>query len=153
MAKLSYKVSYYVLYALIAIILIVLALFYGVGYNHIVGEYNAPENTDALIYLMYILFGVTVAATLVGAIVQFAGALKDNPKNAVRSLLGIILLVVVLCVAYAVGSDASIKTAGLGLYEDKFWLKITDMFLYSIYFLMGVAILATLVNLTGIFKK
>ena len=62
MAKLSYRVSYYIMYALFAVILIVLALFYGIGYNNIVGEYNAPEHTDTLIYLMYILFGLTVAS-------------------------------------------------------------------------------------------
>ena len=152
MAKLSYKVSYYIMYALFAVILIVLALFYGVGYNNIVGEYNAPEYTDTLIYLMYILLGLAVASAIVAAILQFVAALRDNPKNAVRSLIGLVLLVIVICVTYAMGSDASVTTGG-GVYDDKFWLKITDMFLYSIYFLMGVAILATLINLTGIFRK
>ena len=33
MTKLSYKVSYYVFYVCIALILVVLALFFGVGYN------------------------------------------------------------------------------------------------------------------------
>ena len=152
MAKLSYRVSYYIMYALFAIIVIVLALFYGVGYNNIVGEYNAPENTDTLIYLMYILFGLTVASTLVAAILQFVAALRDNPKSAIKSLLGLVLLVLVICITDAMGSDASVTT-GDGVYDDKFWLKIADMFLYSTYFLMGVAILATLVNLTGIFRK
>jgi hypothetical protein len=78
--------------------------------------------------------------------------LRDNPKGAIQSLLGLILLIVVFVVAYALGSDASVKT-GDGWYEDKFWLKITDMFIYSAYFLLGVAVLATLVNLTGILKK
>ena len=53
MAKLSYKVSYYVFYVCIALILIVLGMFYLVGYN----EINAaglvePANTPALMYLM-----------------------------------------------------------------------------------------------------
>ena len=33
MAKLSYKVSYYVFYVCIALILVVLGMFFGVGYN------------------------------------------------------------------------------------------------------------------------
>ena len=33
MAKLSYKVSYYVFYVCIALILVVLGMFYGVGYS------------------------------------------------------------------------------------------------------------------------
>jgi hypothetical protein len=32
-------------------------------------------------------------------------------------------------------------------------LKFADMFLYAIYFLIAVAGVATLVNLSGIFKK
>ena len=40
---------------------------------------------------MYAMFGVTVVITLIGAIAQFAGALKDNPKAAIKSLIGLIL--------------------------------------------------------------
>ena len=57
MAKLSYKVSYYIMYICFALILVVLGMFYFVGYNNPVGEYNAPEHTETLIYLMYAMFG------------------------------------------------------------------------------------------------
>lgn len=43
MAKLSYKVSYYIMYICFALILVVLGMFYFVGYNNPVGEYNAPN--------------------------------------------------------------------------------------------------------------
>ncbi len=152
MAKLSYKVSYYVMYAIFAVIIIVLALFYGVGYTNPWGEYNAPEHTDTLIYLMYILFGIAVLATVAAAIAQFIAAFRDNAKNALKSLIGFVLLIVLVLVTYAMGSDAPVKT-GDGIYDDAFWLKITDMFLYSTYFLLGIAVLATLINLTGIFRK
>ncbi|MGL4851677.1 MAG: hypothetical protein ACRC3Z_03365 [Phocaeicola sp.] len=152
MAKLSYRVSYYVLYACIAVLLAVLAVFYFVGYNNPMGEYNAPEHTETLIYLMYGMFSVCVAATLFGAVAQFMAALRDNPKGAIKSLVGIILLVAVLFVAYSLGTDSAIMT-GTGPYTDAFWLKITDMLIYSIYFLLVVAVLGTLVNLSGIFQR
>ncbi len=152
MAKLSYKVSYYVMYAIFAVIIIVLALFYGVGYTNPVGEYNAPQHTETLIYLMYVLFGITVLSAVAAAIAQFIAAFRDNVKNALKSLIGFVLLVALVLVTYAMGSDAPVKT-GDGVYSDAFWLKITDMFLYSTYFLLGVAVLATLINLTGIFRK
>ncbi|WP_455659072.1 hypothetical protein [Phocaeicola faecalis] len=152
MAKLSYRMSYYALYVCFALILVVLGMFYFVGYNNPVGEYNEPAHTETLIYLMYAMFGICVAVTLVGAIAQFGAALKDNPMSAVKSLLGIVLLVVVLVVSYGMGSDATIMT-GDGPYTDTFWLKITDMLIYSIYFLFGVAAIGTIVNLSGIFKK
>ncbi len=152
MAKLSYKMSYYALYACIAVILVVFAMFYFVGYNNPVGEYNSPENTNAVIYLMYGMFAVCVAVTLIGAIAQFLAALRDNPKGAIKSLIGLVLLVAVLVVSYAMGSDASVMT-GTGIYNDTFWLKITDMLMYSTYFLLAVATVGVLVNLTGIFKR
>ena len=152
MANLSYKMSYYALYVCISLILVVLGMFYFVGYNNPVGEYNEPAHTETLIYLMYAMFGICVAVTLIGAIAQFGAALRDNPKSAIKSLLGIVLLVVVLVVSYSMGSDATVMT-GTGPYTDAFWLKITDMLIYSIYFLFGVAAVGTLINLSGIFKK
>lgn len=152
MAKLSYRMSYYALYACIALILVVLGMFYFVGYNNPVGEYNEPAYTETLIYLMYAMFGICVAVTLIGAIAQFGAALKENPKSAIKSLLGIVLLVIVLVVSYSIGSDAAVMT-GTGAYTDTFWLKISDMLIYSIYFLLGVAAIGTLINLSGIFKR
>ncbi len=152
MAKLSYKVSYYVMYAIFAVIIIVLALFYFVGYTNPVGEYNAPEHTETLIYLMYILFGIAVLSAVAAAVAQFIAAFRDNVKNALKSLIGFVLLVVLILVTYSMGSDVPVKT-GDGVYSDAFWLKVTDMFLFSTYFLLGIAVLATLINLTGIFRK
>ena len=146
MAKLSYKVSYYIFYVCIALIIVVLALFYGVGYN----ETNAaglvePANTPALMYLMYGMFAVTVIATLIGAIAQFGGAIK--------SLLGLILLVVLLIVTYNMGSSETVILGGGAEYSDTTMLKVTDMFLYSTYVLFAIAAIGALVNLSGIFKR
>lgn len=154
MAKLSYKVSYYVFYVCIALILVVLGMFFGVGYN----EINAaglvePANTPALMYLMYGMFAVTVIATLIGAIAQFGGALKDNPKGAIKSLLGLILLVVLLIVTYNLGSSETVVLGGGAEYSDVTMLKVTDMFLYSTYVLFAIAAIGALVNLSGIFKR
>ena len=154
MAKLSYKVSYFVFYVCIALILVVLGMFFGVGYN----ETNAaglvePANTPALMYLMYGMFAVTVIATLIGAIAQFGGALKDNPKGAIKSLLGLILLVLLLVVTYNMGSSETVVLGGGAEYSDVTMLKVTDMFLYSTYVLFAIAAISALVNLFGIFKR
>ena len=111
MSKLTYRASYYALYAMFAIILIVLCLFFlggdATGDAVIAGvdpEMWQPAQTDALLYLMYALFGIAIAATILGAIFQFGAALKDNPANAIKSLLGLVLLVVVLVVAWSMGA-------------------------------------------------
>ena len=123
MAKLSYKVSYYIMYICFALILVVLGMFYFVGYNNPVGEYNAPEHTETLIYLMYAMFGICVAVTVIGAIAQFGAALRDNPKSAIKSLIGLVLFVVVLVVSYGMGSDSPVVLADGSAYTDTGWLK------------------------------
>lgn len=153
MAKLSYKVSYYVFYVCVALILVVLGMFYFVGYNNPVGEYNEPQNTEALMYLMYAMFGVSVIITLLGALAQFAGALKDNPKSAIKSLSGLILLIVLLVVTYNMGSAETVVLGDGTQYSDVTMLKVSDMLIYSTYVLFGIAAVGTLLNLSGLFKK
>lgn len=145
MSKLTYKVSYYVLYAMFAIILIILGLFYfgGEMATPLIPDMSNPAQTDALLYLIYALFGLAVAATLVAAIFQFGSALKDNPMGAIKSLLGLILLIVVLVVAWSMGSGETLTIPGYsGTDNVPFWLKLTDMFLYTIYFLLVVTVVA-----------
>ena len=153
MAKLSYKASYYVFYVLIALTLLVLGLFFGVGYTNPVGEYNAPENTETLMYFMYVMFGLCVLVTVLGALAQFGTSLKDNPKGAMKSLLGLALFVVVLIIAYGMSSDEPLLMASGETFTDASLLKLSDMMLYSIYGLFTIAAIATILNLTGIFKK
>lgn len=145
MSKLTYKISYYVLYAMFAVILVVLGLFYMGGEMGapLVPEMSNPANTDALLYLMYGLFGIAVVVTVIAFVFQFGSALKDNPKGAVKSLIGILFLVAVLVISWVMGSDQALVLPGYdGTENVPFWLKLTDMFLYTIYFLFAVTVLA-----------
>ena len=159
MSKLTYRISYYALYAMFAIILIVIGLFFlggdASGDALIPGvdpEMWQPAQTDALLYLMYVLFGLAIAATVIAAVFQFGAALKDNPANPIKSLLGLVLLAVVLIVAWAMGDGTPMQIPGYsGTDNVPFWLKVTDMFLYSIYILLFVTIVAIIAS--GIKKK
>ena len=154
MAKLSYKLSYYVFYVCIAAILVILGLFYCVGYNVTnAAGLTEPTNTPALMYLMYGMFALCVAVTVIAALIQFGSALKDNPKAALKSFMGLILLAVLLIITYNMGSDETMMLGGGVTYDNKFLLKLTDMFLYSTYVLLIVAAIGTLLNLLGIFKQ
>ncbi len=101
---------------------------------------------------MYALFGIAIAATVIAAVFQFGAALKDNPASAIKSLLGLVLLVVVLIIAWAMGSGTPMNIPGYeGTDNVYFWLKLTDMFLYSIYILLFVTVVTIIVS--GIKKK
>ena len=153
MAKLSYKVSYYIFYVLIALILVVLGLFFCVGYNNPMGEYNAPEHTETLIYFMYAMTVICVLVTVIGALAKFVSGIKDNPKGAVKSLVALALFAGVIAVAYGMASEEPLTMASGEVINDITVLKLTDTIIYVCYFLLVVTGLATLVNLSGIFKR
>lgn len=150
MSKLSYKVSYYVLYALFAVILLILGLFYlgGEMTTPIVPEMSNPAHTETLLFLLYGLLGLAIVVTLVAFVIQFGAALKENPVAALKSLIGVILLALVLIVTWSIGSDEPIDIQGYDGTEnrDPFWLKLTDMFIYTLYFLIGVNIVAMIAS-------
>ena len=159
MSKLTYKISYYALYAMFAIILVVLGLFYfggdAQGADVIAGvdpEMWQPAYTNALLMLIYVLLGLAVAATLLAAVFQFGAAFKDSPANAVKSLLGLVLLVAVLGISWVMGDSTTLQIPGYsGTDNVPFWLKLTDMFLFSIYALLLITIVAIIAS--GIKKK
>lgn len=150
------KISGTVLYVILAITLVILGLFYfgGEDTNRIVSdaEMSQPAYTDPLIYWIYVLMGVTICVTVVAAILKLISNFMDSPKEAIKSLVGIIALVVLLFVAWSMGSGEALVLPGYdGTDNVPFWLKLTDMFLYTIYFMMGALIL--LIFGFGIRKK
>lgn len=147
MSKLTYKISYYVLYAIFAAILVVLGLFYfgGEMETPVVPDMSNPAYTETLMFLMYGLLGLTILVTVIAFLVQFGMALKDNPVAAIKSLLGVVLLILVLVVTWSMGDGTPLELVGYdGNENTEFFLKLTDMFLYSLYFLIGAAIVAML---------
>lgn len=154
MIKSFYKVSYYVFYVCIAAILVILVLFFGFGYN----ETNAaglhePVYTSLLIYLMYIMLVVAIIAVVVGGVWKCLNALKDNLRKTLKSVTAVVLLVSLLTVTYHLGSDKPVLRGVNNAFTDAFWLKVSDMFLYTIYVLLVVAVFGTLMNLVRMFRK
>ena len=142
------KVSGTVLYVMLAITLVILGMFFFGGETPLDQRLVAdtameePAQTDALIYWMYILFGIAVIITIAAAIYQFVTGFIDSPMTAIKSLLGLILIIVVLDISWAMGSDQPLVMPGYdGAENVPFWLKLTDMFLYTIYIMMGAMIL------------
>ena len=138
------KVSGSVLYVILAITIIVAGLFFfgGEDPNPLVPDMSQPVYTDSLIYLMYVLLGITIVITLAAAVYQFVMNFIDSPKAAIKSLASIIVLVGLLIVTWAAGSEQALVMPGYdGAENVPFWLKLTDMFLYTIYIMMAVLIL------------
>lgn len=126
-------------------IIVVLAFFLGGGAPDAKGNF-AYNFTEGLMYWTYILFGVTIIAAVAFALLTFFAKLSHDPKKAVMSLSGVILLVVVMGISYAIGDGTKLSTinADNQMFNTPEWLKFTDMFLYTTYIMFAIVVLAAL---------
>ena len=93
------------------------------------------ENVDLLLYWTYLLIGLGIAATVVCSIIT----LGQNPKSAIRSLVGLVALLVIVGVAWMMSSDVAVVTP-TAEYTDAFALKVTDTGLFVTYGCMILAV-------------
>ncbi len=93
------------------------------------------ENVDLLLGWMYVMLGLAVASILLMSLFSLA----QNPKSAVLSLIGLVAVLVVVGVAWALAKSDPVITP-TNEYTDPFALKLTDTSLYTMYTLMAVAV-------------
>lgn len=131
--------------------LIVIALFLFGGQvapeEKIAADMSQPRFTDLMLYWAYILLAVTVLSWALFGIYGFLKNLKDNPKGALGRLMVVIALVAVLGVSYALGSGELLNIPGYdGKDNNPATLKMTDMWIFSMYFLFAVSVVAILIS-------
>ncbi|HHT33843.1 MAG: hypothetical protein WCZ71_01850 [Proteiniphilum sp.] len=134
----------------------VMVLFYLGGqvpaHEKIAADMSQPKFTDMVLYWAYILFAITIVVLLLFAIFTFFKQLKESPKKALGGLLALVGIVALLLVTYLMGSGSLLDIPGYdGSDNNPATLKLTDMWLYSAYFLLAITFLAILV--LPIFKK
>lgn len=136
-----------VLGVLLLMTLVVVALFFLGGEapeeQRVVADVSLsePAQTDVLMGWMYVLLGLAVGVSLVGVMYKFVARCLVSPRSALRSLLGVALVVGVLALSWCLGSDRPLDMPGYdGAENVPFWLKVADMFLYAIYILLGLVV-------------
>lgn len=149
------KIAHWILYAMLAVTVVVLGLYYGGGYVDPNAEMLEPVNTELLLNWSYILVVAGVIATIGFALFQFLMSVKETPKKALGTVVNIALFVAVLGGAYAIGDGTPLNLPGYdGLDNVPGTLKIADMMLYASYFLIGAAIVLVLFsNVSKLIKK
>lgn len=156
----AHRVSFFVFIALIIATLVVFGMFFGVGYDNPEGKYNAPEHTGTLIVFMYVMVGLCILATVVGALGNIISSLGGPkgvnitgvPDKAI-SVVSVLLLVGIMVGSWAMASTEPLRLPNGSLFNDSTLLVLTDTFIYAIYALMALTTLALVVNLSGIFRK
>lgn len=141
------KTSSYTLLCLIAVTIAVILIFFLGGSVETAKGNTSYNQTSVLIVWTYLLFAITVLAAISFGIASFINKLMHNPKKALMSLSGVVLLLGVFALSYFVlGDGTPLKTinADNQTFNTYYWLKITDMWLYSIYIMFALVILAVI---------
>ncbi len=146
-----HRTSRIALYVAIAISLVVLALFFLGGQvpaeQKLVADQSQPRFTDILMYWMYILLLITVVVLIFFAIIGFFRNLKESPKKALSSLFVLLALGALLLVTYMMGDGTLLNIPGYeGADNNPRTLKMTDMWLYSMYAMLILTVLALIVS-------
>ena len=137
------KTSSSVLLAIVVLGLIAIALFFLGGQVDPTAAKPEPKFTDVLLYFTYGVFIVSLLVMLAFAVVSFVGKFKSNPKSALGGLGAIAGLVVLLVVTYLIGSSTHLPLGdSTQQYNTDFYLKFSDMWLYSIYVLFVLTVCA-----------
>lgn len=93
--------------------------------------------TDILLYWVYALGGIAIITVLGFVLKELFSKFASNPKEAFASIAGVLALLVLLVITYAIGDDTPLK---LNEEAQKFnspgWLKVSDMWIFSTYFLL-----------------
>ena len=100
----------------------------------------SPLVADIMLWLMYIAVAVTLVVTVVSVIRTVRLRTKDDEVvNGVprTRMAWIVVVAFLLCLVltFLLGSSEPVKTNG-EFFTDTFWLKTTDMFIYTSFILI-----------------
>ena len=112
------RISRWTLYAMSVVTVVLIGLFFLAGnvqpeqqYAELVGL-TEPVFTDALLYWVYVLLGVTLLAVFVFSIFGFINNLRHNRKKAINSLITLVVFAVLLVIAYTIGDGTPLNILG-----------------------------------------
>lgn len=139
------KTSSYTFLALVAISVIVFALFLFGGSELDMKENKVYAYTDVLLYWTYALGILSVVTVLFFVVKDFIAELAASPSAALKKIAGPIALIVLLLVTYAIGDTTPLKlNEEAQRFNAPFWLKFSDMWIYSVYVLLFLTIVAAI---------
>jgi len=135
------KVSTGVLWLCMLITLTLSIWFYSIYFSQSVDTESAE--ISALLSWLSFLFIITVCTGLGFSFFYSIRQWKENPKKMGRFVAITIAWGLLLLITWAFGNGNPLLLVGYkGNDNTYFWLKITDMWLYSIYILLGLGFLA-----------
>ncbi len=154
------QLSSRVLYVLIAIAVVIFALFWLVGFDRPFADnpnFVAPLFTDAVMMLMEVLLVCAIAFTLWAAghalKVRGKGESLDNGVPVKKIGYGLVFGTMLLLIGtFLLGSSSEMTINGVK-YADTFWLKTSDMLIYTSLLMMLAAVAAVIFGSTRYYRR
>lgn len=101
--------------------------------------YTTPVYTSTLLNWAYVLFGIAIIAALIFPIAR----LFSRPKQAMKSFIGLAVVIIVVLVAYSMADGTPMKITGYnGPDNVPSMLILSDTIIYTMYILFAGTILA-----------
>lgn len=106
-------------------------------------QYKTPVYTQELLVWAYVLFGIAVVSALAFPIIR----LFTRPKEAMKSFIGLAVIIIVILLAYSLSDGTIMNLPGYtGADNVPSRLMFADTLLYTTYFLGIGAVLAIFVT-------
>lgn len=102
---------------------------------------NGEDAVSGILRWAYVLLGLAIAASVLFPLFNLA----QNPKGALRTIVGLGVVALIVGIAWAMSSDEAIVTA-VDTFDKSFDLKITDTGLYTAYFALGAAVVVSVIG-------
>lgn len=140
----AWKISNVTLWIILGVSLIIALLFYCGGEvpeaQRIVYDLPQPSFTDLLIGWVFVLLALAFISIILLEIYKYAANDEKSSVLHTVSFTGACGLLFLLFLTWVVGDGDTLNVPGyVGSYNNSFWLKTCDMWLYSISILIVVA--------------
>ena len=155
------KISKLALYSCIGIGVVCFALFFLVDYNNMDfdGVHVSPALTNVILFLMYALLFVTACLTIWslvrGAMIN-SGNTGPSPTGIAGgkvTLLTWAIVIVALIIGVVLGLGEEPYTTNSGVTTSAGMVTVVDMWIWAIYILAVVAVIAVAVSMSGFLTK
>ena len=105
-------------------------------------ETTAPKNIDLMLYWIYITVAIGVILLIIFAVKTILTMFQTDPKEAIKSVVTVAAFFVLMIVCYVISPEKEFSRIVNGEVEtfSESTMKMIDMWLYSIYFLLAATV-------------
>ena len=154
------KISNNVLYAISGVSVLIFLLFFTIGYNNFDEKGNtAPKLTSLLLFLQYAL-GVITFILMIWSAIRGMKNSGGGDEKATKGILGSkivlftsILTIVAFVAGYVLNLGEEAFTTSSGVTTSGGMVTVVDAFMWAIYIMFFVAVVAVVVSATGVMTK